>query len=235
MPARAGVAEECEAEGAASRRARSRSAVEEPDQLVTLAFAQSADRLRRRDPALGEAARRLGWADLRQCQQEVIDLRCLCRLRWPGDDPLDLHPAQGEFLLQPCPAASDLVRVLQRTHALIERSPGSRIARLARHGRILRDLSSADLLRAASAMLARAGRPPRFSAAPTLQRHLLPGQTRSARLRYNCWQLHSMTSTSPASTGFAQRSVLPIIQVSELRAARSASPASRVRRRAERS
>src|SRR5918996_5691170 len=49
----------------ASRRARSRSAVEEPDQLVALAFAQSADRLRRRDPAVGEAARRLSGADLR--------------------------------------------------------------------------------------------------------------------------------------------------------------------------
>ena len=137
VPARARVAEDCDAQG--RREARPRSAAEAPDQLVALAFAQSPDRLRRRNPALGEAPRRLSGPDLRQRQQEVIDLRRPCRHRWIGDDLLDPRPSQGELPLQPCPVASDLIRVPQRPHALIERSPGSRIARLTRHARILGD------------------------------------------------------------------------------------------------
>src|SRR5215218_100148 len=102
-----------------------RSAAEERDQLVALAFGQPGDRLRRRDPTLGERARGLGRTDLRQREQEVVDLRRLCELRWLGDDLVDPRPPRGELPLQPRPSAPDLIRVPQGTHPLIAGSPRS--------------------------------------------------------------------------------------------------------------
>jgi hypothetical protein len=85
--------------------------------------------------------RRLGRADLRQREEEVVDLRRPCELRWLVDDLVDPRPPRGELLLQPCPSDPDLIRLPQGTHPLIEGSPRSRVARLSRHGRILGDPS----------------------------------------------------------------------------------------------
>jgi hypothetical protein len=122
-------------------RCASRSAAEEPDQLLALAIGQPGERLCRRDSTAGERARCLGRADLGQREQEVVDLRRPCERGRLGDDVFDPHPARGELPLQPCPPDPDLVRVPQRAPALIERPRGSGLARLCRHGRILGDLS----------------------------------------------------------------------------------------------
>jgi hypothetical protein len=100
-------------EGAAGVSRALRSAIEAADQLLALAIGQRA--------------------------QEAVHLRRPCELRRLGDDVFDPHPPRGELPLQPCPSAPDLIRVPQRTHALIERSPQSWSARIARHGPILGD------------------------------------------------------------------------------------------------
>src|SRR5215218_2440270 len=80
-----------------------------------------------------------GAGDRFQRAQEAVYLRRPCELRRLGDDVFDPHPPRGKLPLQPCPSAPDLIRVPQRTHALIERSPGSWSARIARHGPLLGD------------------------------------------------------------------------------------------------
>src|SRR3954462_10558238 len=80
------------------------------NQLAALALGQAADRLRRRDPALGEDAVHLHATVLRNRQQQVEDLRRLQVLGRVQQEPVDLGPACLEVPLQGGSARADLVR-----------------------------------------------------------------------------------------------------------------------------
>src|SRR3954466_4993090 len=87
------------------------------DELAALALGQAADRLRRRDPALGENAVHLHATVLRNRQQQVEDLGRLEVLGRVEQQPVDLRAASLEVPLQGGSARADLVRSLKRVHA----------------------------------------------------------------------------------------------------------------------
>src|SRR5215213_2684617 len=109
-------------------------APEETDELAALALGQAADRLRRRDPALGEDAVHLHAPVLRHRQQQVEDLGRLQVLGRVQKKPVDLCAASFEVPLQGSSARADLVRSLKRIHPLRQRPLGSRTRRLLRRG-----------------------------------------------------------------------------------------------------
>ena len=116
-----------------------KSGAEESDQLHALAFAQTADGLRRRDTAVRKASRRPGGTHPRQREEKVVHLGRLHELGWLAKDLLDSHAPCGELFLQPCPADSDLVRLAQGSQALVESPLGSSPAPRACHRPILGD------------------------------------------------------------------------------------------------
>src|SRR2546426_7831670 len=76
------------------------SAAEEVDQRSPLALAQTAERLRVRDPALSEHAPRFDRTHLRQEQEQIEYFRRLRELGWAGEDPRQLDLPGGEIALQ---------------------------------------------------------------------------------------------------------------------------------------
>src|SRR5436190_13931571 len=90
------------------------------DQLVPLALGEPADRLAGRDPALREDAIHLHAAVLGDRQEQVEDLGRGQVLRGVQQEALDLHATRLQIALEPRPAGADLVRALERIHALCE-------------------------------------------------------------------------------------------------------------------
>src|SRR3954452_20285169 len=104
------------------------------NELAALALGEAADRLRRRDPALREDAVHLHAPVLRHRQQQVEDLRRLEVLGRVEQQPLDLRATRLQVPLQGGSARTDLVRSLERIHALCQRPLGSRTRRRLRRG-----------------------------------------------------------------------------------------------------
>src|SRR6266566_2990622 len=98
------------------------SAAEASDQLVPLPSGQAAERLRVRDPGLGEDAAGSDRADLRQHQAEIAPPRRPHTGGWVGEDRHRLDLSRGELRLQPRSRRRYLVRLLQRTQTLVARS-----------------------------------------------------------------------------------------------------------------
>src|SRR3954467_8222197 len=88
--------------------------------LCALALGQSADRLRRRDPALVEDPVRLHPAVLRHGQEHVEDLRRQNVLRRIEEQRMDVRLARLEVLLQLCPGRTNVVGPLEGFHSLVE-------------------------------------------------------------------------------------------------------------------
>src|SRR4051794_851726 len=123
---------------------------EHKDQLGSLALRQTADRLRRRDSAYLQHFAHLNAPIFGHGKQHVEDLRRLDVVRWIVEQGLDAGTARLEIALEGRALGSDLVRALERLHALDEgtlwssRSGlGGRLRRW-RHGR---RVYSADSLR----------------------------------------------------------------------------------------
>src|SRR3954466_13251094 len=92
------------------------------DELAALALGQAADRLRRRDPALGEDAVHLHATVLRHRQQQVEDLGRLEVFRRVEKQPMDLGATGLEVPFEGGSARADLVRPLKRIHPLRQRA-----------------------------------------------------------------------------------------------------------------
>src|SRR5205085_2766935 len=74
------------------------------------------------DPALIQEACGLDPPELRDRHQDVEHLRGLHVLRRIAQDLVDLHRPRFEVLLELRPADADVVRPLERLHALVERA-----------------------------------------------------------------------------------------------------------------
>src|SRR3954469_11299438 len=109
-------------------------APEERHELAALALGQAADRLARRDPALRENAVYLHAPVLRDGEQEVEDLRRLEVLGRVQQQAVDLRAAGLQIPLERGATRADLVRSLERIHALSQRPLGSRTRRRLRRG-----------------------------------------------------------------------------------------------------
>src|SRR5437764_11126869 len=96
--------------------------VEEPDELGALALRQASNGLRLADPALVQEAGGLDAAELRHGHQDVEDLGGRDVLRRIAENVVDAGGAVFEVLLELCPADTNVVRPLERLHALIERA-----------------------------------------------------------------------------------------------------------------
>src|SRR5947207_120573 len=96
--------------------------VEEPDELGALALRQPSNGLRLADPALIEEACRLDAPELRDGHQDVEDLRRRDVFRRIAQDVVDVGAPGFEVLLQLRSADADVVRALERFHALVERA-----------------------------------------------------------------------------------------------------------------
>src|SRR5438874_7187037 len=96
--------------------------VEEPDELGALALRQPSNGLRLADPALIQEAGGLDAAELRHGHQDVEDLGRRDVLRRMAEDVLDGGRAGFEVLLQLGPADANVVRPLERFHALVQRA-----------------------------------------------------------------------------------------------------------------
>src|SRR3954451_13220698 len=107
--------------------------VEEPNKLRALAVREPADGLRLADPAEVEEARRLDAAELRDGEQHVEHLGRRDELGRVAKDVLDAGAAALQILLQLCAPHPDVVRPLERFHALVERSDGGLGLGLGRH------------------------------------------------------------------------------------------------------
>src|SRR3954454_19772821 len=113
---------------------RPRLSAQVGNELAALALGQAADRLRGRDPALGQDAVHLHAPVLRDRQQQVEDLGRLQVFRRVQKETLDLGATGFEVPLERGSARADLVRPLKRIHALRQRALGSRTRRLLRRG-----------------------------------------------------------------------------------------------------
>src|SRR5438034_8045231 len=98
--------------------------VEEPDELGALALRQPSNGLRLADPALIEETGGLDATELRHGHQDVEDLRRRDVLRRIPEDIVDVGGAGFEVLFQLRPADANVVRPLERFHALIQRAEG---------------------------------------------------------------------------------------------------------------
>src|SRR6478752_2418587 len=96
----------------------------ERDQLGALALRETADRLRRRDPALVEDSVGLDPAVLRHREEHVEDLGGENVLRRVEQDRLDVCPTRLQVLLQFGPGGADVIGPPEGLHALIERAFG---------------------------------------------------------------------------------------------------------------
>src|SRR3954471_16484381 len=96
------------------------------DELGALALREAADRLARRDAAGLQHLVRLDAPVLGDGQQEVEDLRRGEEVRGRQQQPVDRHPAALEVPLELRAARPDLVRALERVHALVETAFGCR-------------------------------------------------------------------------------------------------------------
>src|ERR1041385_7859137 len=103
-------------------RAGGRLPVEEPDELGALALRQPPNGLRLADPALIQKPSGLDAAELGDGHEDVEDFR---RGDVVGRTPQNVVDAGGvgfEVLFQLCPADTNVVRPLERLHALIQRA-----------------------------------------------------------------------------------------------------------------
>ena len=88
--------------------------------LAALAIREAADRFRLADPAHVEETCCLHSPELRHGHEHVEDLCGRDILGRVTEDLFDLDVAVFEILLQACAPDADVVRSLQRLHALIE-------------------------------------------------------------------------------------------------------------------
>src|SRR5436309_3643150 len=98
--------------------------VEEPDELGALALRQPSNGLRLADPALIQEPGGLDAAELRYGHQDVEDLRRRDVLRRIAEHVVDVGGAGFEVFFQLRPADANVVRPLERFHALIQRAEG---------------------------------------------------------------------------------------------------------------
>src|SRR2546423_3489593 len=98
--------------------------VEEPDELGALALRQPSNGLRLADPALVEEPCSFDTPELRHRHQDVEDLRRRDVLRRMTQDVVDVRGSCLEVFLQLCSADTDVIRPLERFHALIQRAEG---------------------------------------------------------------------------------------------------------------
>src|SRR5262249_60554827 len=96
--------------------------VEEANQLRALPVGEPSDRLRLADAAHVEEARRLYPPELRHGHQHVEDLRGRHVLGRVAQDLLDVDAAVLQVLFQLGPPDANVVRSLERFHALVERA-----------------------------------------------------------------------------------------------------------------
>src|SRR4051794_1224339 len=108
--------------------------VEEPNKLRALAVREPAHGLRLADPTEVEEARRLDAAELRDGEQHVEHLGRRDEVGRFAEDVLDTGAAALQILLQLRAPHPDVVRPLERFHALVERSDGGLGLGLGRHG-----------------------------------------------------------------------------------------------------
>src|SRR5262249_56914772 len=101
---------------------RVRLPVEEPDELGALALRQASNGLRLADPALIEEGGGLDAAELRQGHQNVENLGGRHVFRGIAENVVDAGRAVLEVLLELRPADTNVVRPLERLHALVERA-----------------------------------------------------------------------------------------------------------------
>src|SRR4051794_16793653 len=104
----------------ASAAGRAALPAQEPDELAALALREAADRLARRDAALLQHLVDLHAPVLRDGQEHVEDLGRLEVLGRVEQQRVNRNPTGFEVLLQLRPAGADLVRPLERVHALEE-------------------------------------------------------------------------------------------------------------------
>src|ERR671922_853317 len=107
-------------------------APEEANELGPLPVRETSDRLRLADPCLGEEARCLYPPELGHRHEDVEDLRRGDVLRRLPEDLLDVCLPVLQVPLQLRPLDADVVRALQRLHALVA-GPGRRLG-LSLHG-----------------------------------------------------------------------------------------------------
>src|SRR5207253_4969921 len=98
--------------------------VEEPDELGALALRQPSNGLRLADPALVQEPGGLDAAEFRHGHKDVEDLRRRNVLRRIPENIVDVGGAVFEVLFQLRPADANVVRPLERFHALIQRAEG---------------------------------------------------------------------------------------------------------------
>src|SRR2546430_7249489 len=96
--------------------------VEEPDELGALALRQASNGLRLADSALVEEACGLDAPEFRHGHQDVEDLRRRDVLGRVAQDVVDVDGSRLEVLLELRSADADVVRPLERFHALIQRA-----------------------------------------------------------------------------------------------------------------